>query len=89
MKTYNEFTRNFTKDRDKAVTGSIETNSLEPYKAFYEKYVKLGIYCIELPKDETLWISIMKMACNSRGISKTIQAKAWNWLEERGYKKCF
>lgn len=83
MKTYNQLTKNLTKDRNAAITRCIQENNLDPYKEFYEKYVQLGIYSIELPKDEILWISVMKMACNSLGVSKTIRSKAWDWLEKR------
>lgn len=86
MKTFNKFTKNFTKDRDKAVTESIETDSLEPYKAFYAKYTKLGVYNLAMPRDAVVEISVRKIACNSRGVSKAVQDKAREWLEVRGYK---
>lgn len=87
MKSFNKFTKNFTKDRDKAVTESIEQDSLEPYKAFYSKYTKLGVYNLELPKTQTLEIVVRKIACNSRGVSKAVQDKAREWLKERGYSE--
>ena len=86
MKAFNEFTKNFTKDRDKAITECLEQDSLEPFKKFHEKYTKLGVYNLALPKDEVLQITVMKIACNSRGVSTKLQAKAESWLKERGLR---
>lgn len=74
-------------DRDKAVTLSIQDDSLEPFKEFVEKYERLGFYppCFELPADDVLKIAIYKMAIHSINIAPEIQTKAANWLLDNGY----
>lgn len=77
----------YVKDRDRAVTLSIQNDTLEPFKKFVEKYKRLGFYppCFELPADDVLRISINKMAIHSINITPEIQNKAINWLLDNGY----
>lgn len=75
----------FVKERDKAVKEACRTGDLENFKAFYEKYQKLGVYKLPLPPDEVLEISIRKMLCNTASATNEEYAEAYKWLIERGY----
>lgn len=77
----------YATDRDKAIIASIKGDTLEPFKAFVDKYAKLGIYpaCFALPADEVLEISIRQMALHATAIDYETKGRAVEWLTDRGY----
>ena len=79
--------KEFVRERDKAVKEACRTGNLESFKAFFEKYQKLGVYkSLPLPSDEVLEISIRKMLCNTASATIEEKAEAVKWLVERGYR---
>lgn len=79
--------KDYVKERDEALTESIKKDSVEPFKAFIEKYKALGSYpdCFNLPSDEVIEISIRKMSLHCVKIPPEIKGLAVNWLLDRGY----
>lgn len=77
----------YVKDRDAAIIESIRTDSVEPFKAFIEKYKALGSYpeCFKLPSDEVIEISIHKMSLHCVKIPPEIKGLSVDWLLSRGY----
>ena len=77
----------YVSDRDEATIKSVETDSLEPFKAFIEKYKLLGAYptCFELPSDDVLEISVRKMVIHETRAPQDVKDKATEWLLSRGY----
>lgn len=74
-------------DRDKAIVECINTDTLEPFKAFISKWADRGIFpkCFMLPSDEVLNISIRQMCLHCTDIEPEIKGKAVDWLTSRGY----
>lgn len=67
---------------------AVETQDLQTFKEFREKWTALGVYDPEITKmltDDILEISIRKMAVNMTDISPETQKEAAAWLKERGY----
>ena len=75
----------YAKDRDEAIVESIKADSLEPFKAFIEKYSAKYPSCFELPSDEVLSISIRQMCLHCVGIDHETKGIAVDWLTSRGY----
>ena len=77
----------YVSDRDEATIKSVETDSLEPFKAFIEKYKLLGAYptCFELPSDDVLEICVRKMVIHETRAPESTKQKATEWLLSRGY----
>ena len=83
----NKFVALYVNDRDEATIKAVETDSLEPFKAFIEKYKLLGAYptCFELPSDEVLEIAVRKMVIHETNAPESTKQKATEWLLSRGY----
>ena len=79
--------KGYVEDRDAAIIESIKTDSVEPFKAFIEKYKALGSYpeCFKLPSDEVIEISIRKMSLHCVKIPPEIKGLSVDWLLSRGY----
>lgn len=77
----------YVKNRDAAIIESIKTDSVEPFKAFIEKYKALNAYpnCFKLPSDEVIEISIRKMSLHCVNIPPEIKGRSVEWLLSRGY----
>jgi len=65
-------------ERDEAVASL----DIEKFKAFYEKWKKLGIYNGELPNDNVVELAIHKMAMEITTLPQEIKDKALVWLIE-------
>ena len=74
-------------ERDLAIIAVIESESLEAFKAFVNKWQKIGFYprCFRLPADEVLEIACRKMALHATRIPESTKTKAASWLISRGY----
>ena len=87
MNKYNSLLEQYVKDRDEATIKAVETDTLEPFKAFVNKYYQAGIYpkCFKLPSDEVLEISVRKMVLHELNAPESTKQKATEWLLSRGY----
>ena len=83
----NELTE-YADARDKAIVESIQTDSVEPFKAFIREQSEKGFlpqkFSIALPSDEVLEISIRQMAIHCTNIEPEIKGKAVDWLLSHG-----
>ena len=86
MHDYTKEINEYVKDRDQAVTESIRTDSVEPFKAFIRKHSNAFPKCFEVPSDGILEISIRQMAIHCTDIEPEIKGKAVEWLVSRGCK---
>lgn len=77
----------YAKDRDAAVTESIRTDSVEPFKAFIADYQDKGVFpeCFVLPSDSVLEISIRQMALHCLSIDPLTKGMAVDWLTKNGH----
>lgn len=76
----------YAENRDKAIVESIREDSVEPFKAFINKYREKGFYPImDFPSDEVLSISIRQMCLHCTRIEPSIKGMAVDWLLTRGY----
>lgn len=82
-----ELFKQYVIDRDNATIEAVETDTLEPFKAFVNKYYELGFYptCFKLPSDEVLEISVRKMVIHETNAPESTKQKATEWLLSRGY----
>lgn len=87
MSKFDKVIEQYVIDRDKATIEAVETDKLEPFKAFVSKYAKLGFYptCFKLPSDEVLEILIRKMVIHEVNAPESTKQKATEWLLSRGY----
>lgn len=70
------------KERDEAVASF----SLEKFKAFYEKWKRLGVYNGKLPSDNVVEIAMRKMALEITTLPQETKDIALEWLIEHGSK---
>lgn len=84
---YEQFIKEYSRDRDKATIAVVEGESLEVFKAFVNKWQDLGIYpnCFKLPADDVLEIAIHKMCIHEANAPESTKQKATEWLLSRGY----
>lgn len=73
--------RKWRKERDEA----IRSLDLEKFKAFYLKYQKMGIYSLNLPRDEVLEVSLRKSLLTMVNATDEEKNGARAWLIEHGY----
>ena len=87
MDKENQFVALYVKERDEATIKAVESDTLEPFKAFIEKYKLLGAYptCFELPSDDVLEIAVRKMVIHETRAPESVKQKATEWLLSRGY----
>lgn len=87
MSKFDKVIEQYVIDRDKATIEAVETDKLEPFKAFVNKWRALGIYptCFKLPSDEVLEISVRKMVIHEVNAPESTKQKATEWLLSRGY----
>lgn len=76
-----EFTRQWVKERDEATLSF----DVDKFKAFFEKWKKLGVYDGDLPPDEVIEVSIRKMVIYMAHPPKDKLEEAKEWLQARGY----
>ena len=69
------------KERDEA----IRSLDLEKFKAFYRKYQKMGLYGLNLPRDEVLEIALRKSLLMMTNATDEEKNRARAWLIEHGY----
>lgn len=82
----------YAKDRDNAIFECIATDTVDPFKAFVNKYNDKGFYpdCFKLPNDDVLEISIRQMALHCTSIAPEIKGMAVDWLLNRNHHlDCF
>ena len=72
----------WTKERDEVV----KTYDVEKFRNFYRKYQILGVYPAEfnLPKDESIQITMHKMVYHMRYATPKEKADAAKWLKDHG-----
>lgn len=70
------------KERDEVV----KTYDVEKFRNFYRKYQILGVYPAEfnLPKDESIQITMHKMVYHMRYATPKEKADAAKWLKDHG-----
>ena len=69
-------------ERDAAV----RSYDVETFKAFYRKWLKLGMYDRPLPKDDmVIEITMRKMMFHMSSASRDEKEEAKRWLLERGF----
>lgn len=73
----------FIKERNEAVLSF----DIEKYKNFYEKWTKRGFYCIELPSDKVLEITLRKMVLLMKNPPKDKLEEARKWLRDNNYSE--
>lgn len=78
-----DLVKQWVKERDEAA----QSFDVEKFKAFHEKWAKLGIYDkrIKLPPDSVIEITMRKMTCNIQNPNPKKLEEARQWLEDRGY----
>ena len=76
--------RQYCNDRDDAVFKCVETDSIEPFKAFVAKYRAIMPPCFELASDEVIKITIRKMAYHCINLPQETRDKAAAWLKAHG-----
>ena len=59
---------------------------VKQFKAFYDKYAKMGIYAIELPPDNVLEATMRYMVLGMENPPEDKAKAAKAWLESRGMK---
>lgn len=79
--------KRYVKERDEATIAVVEGESIEVFKAFINKWYKIGYLpaCYSLPADDILEISVRKMVIHEVNAPQETKNKAIAWLLERGY----
>lgn len=74
-------------ERDEAIVSCIETDSVEPFKRFVERWEKKGVFpmCFSLPSDEVIAISVRQMCLHCTNIEPIYKGMAVDWLTNKGY----
>lgn len=74
--------KQWLKERDEVVLSL----DVERFKEFYQKWMKRGVYGVQLPSDEVIEISMRMAICGMANPPKRKLKEAREWLIERGYK---
>ena len=72
----------FEKERDEAVLSF----DVETFKKFYKKWTERGFYCIELPRDKVIEITMRKMVLLMKNPPQDKFEEARKWLDEHNCK---
>ena len=72
----------FEKERDEAALSF----DLDTFKKFYEKWTERGMYCLQLPGDHVLEITMRKMVLLMKNPPEDKIQEAKKWLIDHGYR---
>jgi len=70
------------RERNEAV-GKLD---VEIFKAFYQKWAERGYYPSPLPDDNTVEITMYKMAVNIESLPTSRKEEAKDWLRHHGFR---
>ena len=81
MNDLERYIKQFNKERDKAAI----SYDVKTFRAFYDKWAKLGAYDVPLPaSDVVIEIIMRKMVYHSNGFSSLQKHEAAKWLSDHG-----